>query len=64
MLIFPDRESTRNLPKNCFRLEICLQHGGNFEVLKIKGCTVVVGCYYNLLSFVANFELGDLPIME
>ena len=35
------------------------------EVLKIKECTrIVAGCFYNLLAFVANFELKDITVVE
>ena len=51
MFVFPIRENTRNLPENIktiflHGIYLYLQHMGNFEVLKFKGCTIVfVGCY-------------------
>ena len=61
--IFSDRK-TGILPK-IFKEK--LTHGfasstGKIGLLKIKGCTrAVVGCCYNLLACVANFELGGHP---
>ena len=36
----------------------------NVEVLKIKGCIlIVVSCCCNPLTFVAIFDLGDIPVI-
>ena len=56
MFIFPDRENTGNLLKYIYLPPT----RGNFEILKIKGCTkVVVGCLKDVFNFVVNFELAN-----
>ena len=62
MFIFLVRERTRNMLKDIKSMFLHKEFTAkteNFIVLKIKGCTpVVVGCCYDLLPFVANFQLG------
>ena len=68
MFIFPDREKTGNSAKKYFKnlflhREFTLTHKKSFEVFKIKGCTrAVMGCFYDLLTFVVNFELINWEI--
>ena len=59
MLIFPDGENTGNLPKNN-NLIVFLHRKFVFNIWKIlktkKFNRVIMGCFYNILSCVVNFE--------
>ena len=45
--------------------ELVSQESEHFEILKIKGCfQVLVGCCHKLLTFVANFQLGNIQVIQ
>ena len=63
-MFIPVQENTGSLLRT---IKTVLDRKFTSNNVKNKGCTctwVVAGCYSNLLTFVANTELGYIPIIK